>query len=48
MLMLNVMQTCYESPATSACLDFMTKYFKWQMSVPEADFMAGYWPNVRR
>jgi hypothetical protein len=47
MLMLNVMQSYYEFSADKRVLDFMTKYFKWQMSVPEKDFMAGYWPKMR-
>src|SRR4051812_11665440 len=47
MLMLNVMQSYYEFSGDKRVLDFMTKYFKWQLSVPEADFMVGYWPKMR-
>ncbi len=47
MLMLNVMQSYYEHSRDQRVLDFMTRYFKWQMSVPSADFMAGYWPKMR-
>jgi hypothetical protein len=47
MLMLNVMQSYYEFSGDKRVLDFMARYFKWQMSVPEADFMAGYWPKMR-
>src|SRR5436190_18138229 len=47
MLMLNVMQSYYEFSGDKRVLDFMTKYFKWQQSVPEKDFMAGYWPKMR-
>jgi hypothetical protein len=47
MLMLNVMQSYYEFSGDKRVLDFMTRYFKWQMSVPAGDFMAGYWPKMR-
>src|SRR5205814_5789677 len=47
MLMLNVMQSYYEFSGDKRVLDFMTRYFKWQQSVPEKDFMAGYWPKMR-
>jgi hypothetical protein len=47
MLMLNVMQSYYEYSGDQRVLDFMTKYFKWQLSVPSGDFMAGYWPKMR-
>ncbi|HEV8606703.1 MAG TPA: beta-L-arabinofuranosidase domain-containing protein [Tepidisphaeraceae bacterium] len=47
MLMLNVMQSYYEFSSDTRVLDFMTRYFKWQMSVPAEDFMAGYWPKMR-
>jgi len=47
MLMLNVMQSYYEYSGDARVLDFMTRYFKWQMSVPSERFMAGYWPKMR-
>lgn len=47
MLMLNVMQSWYEYSHDERVIPFMTKYFKWEMNVPEADFLVGYWPHIR-
>jgi hypothetical protein len=47
MLMLNVMQSWYEFNGDERVIPFMSRYFKWQMSVPEKDFLVGYWPNIR-
>ena len=47
MIMLNVLQSYQEATGDPRIVPFMTKYFKWQMSVPEADFVAGYWPKMR-
>lgn len=47
MLMLNVMQAYYEYSDDERVIPFMTRYFKWQMTVPEEDFLVGYWPKIR-
>jgi hypothetical protein len=47
MVMLNVLQSYYEYTADKRILPFMSKYFRWQLGVPEPDFMAGYWPRMR-
>jgi hypothetical protein len=47
MVMLNALQSYYEYSGDARVLPFMSRYFKWQLSVPEADFLAGYWPRMR-
>src|SRR4051794_38631591 len=47
MVMLNALQSYYEYSNDARVLPFMTRYFRWQLRVPEADFMAGYWPRLR-
>jgi Beta-L-arabinofuranosidase, GH127 len=47
MVMLNVLQSYYEYTKDARILPFMTRYFQWQLRVPAADFMAGYWPRIR-
>jgi hypothetical protein len=47
MVMLNVLQSYYEYTGDKRVLPFMTRYFRWELGFPEADFMAGYWPPMR-
>lgn len=47
MVVLNVLQSYYEYSGDKRVLPFMTSYFRWQLQVPEAEFMAGYWPRMR-
>jgi hypothetical protein len=47
MIMLNVLQSYYEYGGDERVLPFMTKYFRWELRVPDADFLAGYWPKMR-
>ena len=47
MLMLNVLQSFYEYNGDKRVLPFLRGYFQWQLKVPDADFMAGYWPKMR-
>ncbi len=47
MLALNVLQSFYEYTQDERVLPFMTHYFKWELAYPEADFLAGFWPNMR-
>jgi hypothetical protein len=47
MIMMNVLQSFYEYTNDPRVLPFLTKYFQWQLKVPDADFMAGYWPKLR-
>jgi hypothetical protein len=47
MIALNCLQSWYEATGDERVLPFMAKYFRWQMGVPEEDFLAGYWPRLR-
>ena len=47
MLMLNVLQSFYEYTHDKRVLPFMTRYCKWQLGLPDRDFLAGYWPKMR-
>jgi hypothetical protein len=47
MVMLDVLQSFHEFTHDPRVLPFMTRYFRWQLSVPDAGFMAGYWPKMR-
>ena len=47
MLALNCLQSYYEHTGDKRVTDLMTKYFRWQLSVPDADFIAGSWQKVR-
>lgn len=47
MLMLQVLQSWYEFSGDSRVLPFMTNYFKWQLTIPDAQFLKDYWENSR-
>ncbi|MDN3656877.1 glycoside hydrolase family 127 protein [Ferruginibacter paludis] len=47
MLMLWCMQSYYEYSNDARVIPFMTKYFKWQSTVPEAKLLKIYWENSR-
>ncbi len=51
MLMLNVLMSYYEFTSDMRVLVAMERYFKWQTTIPEKDFMVadgpGYWQNQR-
>jgi hypothetical protein len=47
MLMLQVLQSYYEHSKDDRVVPFMTRYFKWQLSIPDADFLKDYWENSR-
>ena len=47
MVMLNVLQSYYEYSQDPRVLPFLTRYFQWQVHVPDGDFLAGYWPRIR-
>ncbi|MEX0586485.1 MAG: beta-L-arabinofuranosidase domain-containing protein, partial [Pirellulales bacterium] len=47
MLVLNILQSHYEVTGDKRVLDFMAKYFEWEMNCPEKDFLTGYWPKIR-
>jgi len=47
MLMLWCLQSYYEYSNDQRVLTFMSKYFKWQMTVPDQKLLKTYWENSR-
>ena len=47
MIMLWCMQSYYEYSRDARVIPFMTKYFKWQLKVPDEKFLKIYWENSR-
>ena len=47
MIMLWCLQSYYEYSQDSRVIDLMTNYFKWQMTVPDEQFLKDYWENSR-
>jgi hypothetical protein len=47
MLMLFVLQSYYEYSHDQRVITHMTNYFKWQLTIPEKDFLTDYWENSR-
>jgi beta-galactosidase GanA len=47
MLMLWCMQSYYEYSSDPRVLAFMTRYFRWEEGVPEAQLLRTYWENSR-
>ena len=47
MIALNCLQSLYEFTGDERVLPFMTKYFRWELSVPEADFLLPFWQQQR-
>jgi DUF1680 family protein len=47
MIMLWCLQSYYEATQDARVITFMTKYFRWQESVPEKKLLTTYWENSR-
>jgi DUF1680 family protein len=47
MIMLRCLQSYYEYSGDSRVIDLMTKYFKWQLNLPDDRFLKDYWENSR-
>lgn len=47
MIMLNVLQSYYEYSGDKRVISFMTKFFKWELSIPDDKFLKNYWENSR-
>ena len=47
MLMLFCLQSYYEHSHDQRVLDLMTKYFKYQLGVPDQKFLTHYWQKMR-
>jgi len=47
MIMLFCLQSYYEQTKDARVLDLMTKYFKYQMTVPDKEMLTHYWQKMR-
>ncbi len=47
MLMLQVLQSFHEYSGDPRVVPFMTRYFKWQLTIPDEGFLKDYWENSR-
>jgi hypothetical protein len=47
MLMLFCLQSNYEYRPDPRILNLMTRYFKWQLTIPDDQFLEDYWENSR-
>jgi hypothetical protein len=47
MVMLFVLQSYYEHSGDERVLQLMEKYFRWQLAVPDDDFLPPYWQQQR-
>jgi len=47
MIMLSTLQTYYEFTGDKRVISLMTRYFKWQLSLPDDQFLEDYWENSR-
>ncbi|MDR3626402.1 MAG: glycoside hydrolase family 127 protein, partial [Ignavibacteriaceae bacterium] len=47
MLMLYVLQDYFDYTGDKRVITFMTNYFKWEMTVPDKDFLGTYWDTSR-
>jgi len=47
MIMLWCLQSYYEYSTDPRVLDLMTKYFRWQLNLPDSFFLKDYWENSR-
>jgi DUF1680 family protein len=47
MVMLNCLQSYYEYTGDKRVLDFMAKYFRFELNMPDADFLPPYWQQQR-
>ena len=47
MIMLNALQSYYEYTGDKRVINLMAKYFKWQLTIPDEDFLEPFWQNQR-
>ena len=47
MVMVWCLQSYYEYSKDERAIDLMTKYFRWQLTVPDENFLKDYWENSR-
>jgi hypothetical protein len=47
MLMLNILQSYYEADGDPRPIQVMSRYLKWENTLPVSAFGEGYWPKIR-
>lgn len=47
MVMLCCLQSYYEYTGDARVLDLMRRYFRWELDMPESDFLPPYWQKIR-
>ncbi|MFO8001659.1 MAG: glycoside hydrolase family 127 protein [Marinilabilia sp.] len=47
MIVLFTLQNYYEYTGDDRVIDFMTNYFRYEMEVPDEEFLSSYWENSR-
>jgi len=47
MIMLHVLQSYYEVTNDSRVIELMKRYYRWELSQPDEDFLLPYWQKVR-
>ncbi len=47
MIMLAALQSWHEFSGDPRVLDFMTRYFRWQLAAPEGEFLVPFWQQQR-
>jgi hypothetical protein len=47
MVMLNILQSYHEFSGDPRVIDVMTRYMKWENTLPVSAFGEGYWPKIR-
>ncbi len=47
MIALYCVQSYYEFTGDKRIIDFMSRYFKYQLTVPDENFLKGYWQGLR-
>lgn len=47
MLMLNCLQSHYEFTGDERVIKLMTKYFRYQLALPDKEYLTGYWQHMR-
>jgi hypothetical protein len=47
MIMLNALQSYYEYSGDERVLELMTRYFRWELGIPDEDFLLPFWQNQR-
>jgi len=47
MVMLNILQSYHEATGDPRAISVLTRYLKWQNTLPASAFSEGYWPRIR-